>query len=114
MALLISKDPIFEKFAKHLSSLGNTVKPITDKKLDFEFDYKDAELIHGIDGIGGAGALTVEKSPIDYFHIVKKQEWAKCDFAVGGRACRSPLRNRVGLHATRPFPWPIAQVADRR
>ena len=86
MALLISKDPIFEKFGKHLRSLGNTVKPITDNKLDFEFDYKDAELIHGIDGIGGAGALTVEQSPIDYFHIVKKQEWAKCDFAVGGRA----------------------------
>lgn len=71
---------------KHLTSMGNKVNPIFGKRMDFEYDYKDAELIHGIDGIGGVGVFEIDNSPIDYFHLVKKQEWAKCDFAAGGRA----------------------------
>ena len=82
MTMLIS-NPVFEKFQKHIESFGIRSK-IPERKLDFEYDYIDSHLLGDKDGIVGAGALELIGSPIDYIHLVKKQEFAKCDFAVGG------------------------------
>jgi hypothetical protein len=57
---------------------------IVDEKLDFELDYKDVHFMDGKNGMGTAGTLKLEDYTIDYLHILKKQEYAKCDFAVGG------------------------------
>ena len=76
-------DPILEKIQKHFESLG-LKSSIVDEKLDFERDYKEVHLMEGKNGIGTAGSLRLKDSPIDYIHIIKKQEYAKCDFAVGG------------------------------
>ena len=76
-------DPVLEKIQKHFESLG-LKSSIVDEKLDFELDYKEVHLMYGKNGIGTAGSLRLENSPIDHLHIIKKQEYAKCDFAVGG------------------------------
>ncbi|MDH3313266.1 MAG: hypothetical protein OEM28_09005 [Nitrosopumilus sp.] len=83
MTLLLITDPVLEKIQKHFESLG-LKSSIVDEKLDFEIDYKDVHFMDGKNGIGTAGSLKLENSPIDYLHIIKKQEYAKCDFAVGG------------------------------
>ena len=82
MTMLLNTDPVLEKIQKHIEILGIRSK-IPDQKLDFESDYKESHLLEK-DGIGSAGALELVGSPIDYIHLVKKQELAKCDFAVGG------------------------------
>jgi hypothetical protein len=69
-------DPVLEKIQKHFESLG-LKSSIVDEKLDFELDYKDVHFMDGKDGIGTAGSLKLEDSPIDYLHIIKKQEYAK-------------------------------------
>ena len=76
-------DPILDKIQKHFEGLG-LKSSITDEKLDYELNYKDIRLMDGKNGIGTAGSLRLENSPINHLHIVKKQEYAKCDFAVGG------------------------------
>ncbi len=83
MTLLITTSPILEKIQKHFEDLG-LKSSIDYEKLDFEMDYKDVHFIDGEDGIGTAGSLKLIDSPIDYVHIIKKQEYAKCDYAVGG------------------------------
>ena len=83
MTLLLITDPVLEKIQKHFEGLG-LKSSIVDEKLDFERDYKEVHLMEGKNGIGTAGSLRLEDSPIDYLHIIKKQEYAKCDFAVGG------------------------------
>lgn len=83
MTLLLMTDPVLEKIQKHCKSLG-LKSSIVDEKLNFELDYKDVHFMDGKNGIGTAGSLKLEDSPIDYLHIIKKQEYAKCDFAVGG------------------------------
>lgn len=79
----MTTDPITTKIQKHLEGIGANVT-IPDEKMDFELDYKDVHFIEGKNGIGTAGSLRLEGSPIDYLHIIKKQEYAKCDYAVGG------------------------------
>ena len=83
MALLLTTNPILEKIQKHFENLGSN-SSIVDEKLDFELDYGDAHLLENKNGIGTAGSLKLKDSPIDYLHIIKKQEYAKCDYAVGG------------------------------
>ena len=83
MTLLLMTDPVLEKIQKHFEGLG-LKSSIVDKKLDFERDYKEVHLMEGKNGIGTAGSLRLKNSPIDYLHIIKKQEYAKCGFAVGG------------------------------
>jgi len=83
MKLLLSYDPILEKIQKHLMKYG-IKSTVSEKKLDFESDYLDISLLGEKDGIGNVGALKLENSPIDYIQIIKKQEYANCDFAVGG------------------------------
>ncbi|MBS3923147.1 MAG: hypothetical protein KGZ37_08395 [Nitrosarchaeum sp.] len=83
MTMLINRDPVLEKFQKHLESFGIRSK-VLEEKLDFEYDYVDSHLLGDKDGIGGAGVLKLLDSPIDHVHLIKKQEFAKCDFAVGG------------------------------
>jgi len=83
MTLLLMTDPVLEKIQNHFESMG-LQSSIVDEKLDFELDYKDVHFMDGKNGIGTAGSLRLKDSPIDYLHIIKKQEYAKCDFAVGG------------------------------
>jgi hypothetical protein len=45
---------------------------IVEKKLDFELNYLDANLLGTTDGIGSVGSLKLVDSPIDYVNIVKK------------------------------------------
>lgn len=83
MTLLITTSPVLENIQKHFEGLG-LESSIIDERLDFELDYKDVHFIEGKSGIGTAGSLKLKNSPIDYLHIIKKQEYAKCDYAVGG------------------------------
>ncbi len=83
MTLLVTTNPVLEKIQRHFEEMG-LKSSIVDKKLDFELDYKDIHFIEAQSGIGTAGSLKLENSPIDYLHIIKKQEYAKCDYAVGG------------------------------
>lgn len=83
--MLQSIDPIVEKFQTYLKHLG--LESNTEaENLDFESDYLDVKFLGSMDGIGNAGTLKLIDSPIDYINIVKKQELAKCDYAVGGFA----------------------------
>lgn len=83
MTMLVNIDPVVEKFQKHIGSYGIRSK-VPEKKLDFESDYTESQLLGSKNGIGSAGAIELTGSPIDYIHLIKKQEFAKCDFAVGG------------------------------
>ncbi len=83
MTLQIQYEPILEKIQKHFKDYGIT-SSISEQKLDFESDYLHTSLFGTEDGIGNAGSLKLENSPIDYVNIIKKQEYARCDFAPGG------------------------------
>lgn len=83
MTLLVTTSPVLGKIQKHFEGLG-LKSSIISERLDFELDYKDVHFIEGKSGIGTAGSLKLEDSPIDYLHIIKKQEYAKCNYAVGG------------------------------
>ena len=85
MTLLIVKNPLLGKMQKFLKS-KSIESEIPDKKLDFEYDYLDAEYIGHEDGICSVGALELKNSFIDYIQIIKKQKFEKCDFATGGFA----------------------------
>ncbi|MFB5629570.1 MAG: hypothetical protein ACE5RR_06525 [Nitrosarchaeum sp.] len=85
MTMLINTDPVFEKFQKSLERVGLQFQ-IPDKKLDFESGFKECYLLGTTDGICSTGSLQLTNSPIDYIHLIKKQEFANCDFAVGGYA----------------------------
>lgn len=82
MKQLLSYDPILEKVQKHLMKYG-IKSTVSENKLDFESDYSDISRLGVKDGIGNVGALKLENSPIDYIQIIKKQEYANCNFAVG-------------------------------
>ena len=82
MKQLLSYDPTLEKIQKHLMRYG-VKSTVSEKELDFESDYPDISFLDVKDGIGNVGALKLENSPIDYIQIIKKQEYANCDFAVG-------------------------------
>ncbi len=83
MALLLISDPILEKIQKHFNGYG-IKSSISEERLDFESDYPDICILGVKDGMGNVGSLKLENSPIDYIQIIKKQECAKCDYAVGG------------------------------
>jgi len=76
-------NPILERIQNHFEEYGLN-SSIVEKKLDFELDYRDANLLGTTDGVGSVGSLKLVDSPIDYVNIVKKQKFVKCDFAVGG------------------------------
>lgn len=87
MTLQLVKDPVLEKIQKHFEHLG-IQSSVSNEKLDFESGYVDSYMMEGKNGICTVGSLKLYNSSIDYLHLVKKQEYAKCDFAVGGqRAC---------------------------
>lgn len=83
MTMQLTSDPILERIQKYFKDYGIR-STISEEKLDFESDYMDINFLGTRDGIGNVGSLKVENSPIDYIHILKKQEYAKCDYAVGG------------------------------
>ena len=83
--MLISVDPILKKMQDRFREYGFTTS-IPKDKLDFEHDYRDSVLMGSESGIGNLGTLCVDNSAISYINILKKQEMAKCNFAVGGYA----------------------------
>jgi len=83
MTMLLHADPTLEKFQKHIEHLGIRSK-ITEQKLDFEYDYMESHLLGYRDSVGSVGSLKLIGFPIDYINLIKKQQLAKCDFAVGG------------------------------
>ena len=83
MTILLTHDPILEKIQNHFEGYGIR-STISEKRYDFEDDYFDSYLLETKGGIGNAGTLKLEHSPIDYVHVLKKQEYVKCDYAVGG------------------------------
>ncbi|KER05868.1 hypothetical protein AAA799E16_01434 [Marine Group I thaumarchaeote SCGC AAA799-E16] len=82
--MLLRVDPELEKLKKHLNGFG-VKSSLCDQHLDFESDYIDAIFLGTNDGIGNAGSLKVENSPIDFIQVIRKQEYAKCDYVMGGR-----------------------------
>jgi DNA-directed RNA polymerase subunit L len=80
---MLTVDPILGKIQKYFKDYG-IKSSISEKKLDFEDDYLDANILETKKGIRNVGTLKLENSPIDYINIIKKQEYARCDFAVGG------------------------------
>ena len=83
MTMLITTESILEKIQVHFKNYG-IKSSISEQNLDFEADYLDACFLGTRDGIGNAGSLKLKNSPIDYIHFIKKQEYAKCNFAAGG------------------------------
>jgi len=80
---MLTVDPILEKIQKYFKDYG-IKSSISEKKLDFESDYLDLNILETKKDIRNVGTLKLENSPIDYINIIKKQEYARCDFAVGG------------------------------
>ena len=83
MTMLLRTEPELIKLQQHLKKIGIR-SSIPEMKLDFESDYADCVLLGTKDGVGGAGTLKLERSPIDYIQIIKKQEFVHCDYVMGG------------------------------
>ena len=83
MTMMLTVDPILGKIQKYFKDYG-IKSSISEKKLDFESDYLDVNILETKKGIRNVGTLKLENSPIDYINIIKKQEYARCDYAVGG------------------------------
>ncbi len=83
MTMMLTVDPILEKIQKYFKDYG-IKSSISEKRLDFEADYLDANILETKKGTRNVGTLKLENSPIDYINIIKKQEYVRCDFAVGG------------------------------
>lgn len=81
--MLLTQDPILEKIQKHFEIHG-IKSAISEERYDFEDDFLDSYLLETKGGIGNAGTLKLENSPIDYVQVLKKQEYVKCDYAAGG------------------------------
>jgi hypothetical protein len=71
MTMLLTVDPILGKIQNHFEEYWLN-SSIVEKKLDFELDYLDVNLLGTTDGIGSVGSLKLVDSPIDYVNIVKK------------------------------------------
>jgi len=78
----IQYEPILEKVQKHLKNFS-IESSISEEKLDFELDYPSTDFLGTRDGISSVGSIRPKNSPIDYIHILKKQEYVRCDFAAG-------------------------------
>lgn len=85
MSILLTSDPIIEKLQNHFKNYGMNTSTL-DQKLDFENEFISSNLLANENGIGNLGTIKTNDSPIDYINVLKKQELAKCDFAVGGYA----------------------------
>ncbi|MFQ5782001.1 MAG: hypothetical protein ACE5GR_02965 [Nitrosopumilus sp.] len=82
MTMLVTSEPALGKIQKYLKNIG-IKSSIPEQKLDFEEDYLDVDFLRTHDGMGNVGSLKLENSPIDYIHILKKQEYAKCGYTAG-------------------------------
>jgi len=79
-----------DKIRNHFEDIG-LKSSVSENKLDFEDDYKEARLLGSESGIGNLGTINVYDSPIDYINVLKKQELVKCNFTFGGNV-------GLGLH----------------
>ncbi len=95
--LVLKPEPILEKMQKHCKKIGMT-SLISKQKYDFEEDYFDSSFVRAKNSIGNIGTLELANSPIDYFNIIKKQKFVKCDYALG---------SHVGMGIHRHAWWKI-------
>ena len=83
MNILIQIQPELSKVQGSLRELGvSTVIP--QEIFDFEQDFPKATQLGTSNGIGSVGVLAINNSPIDFIQILKKQEFVKCDYVMGG------------------------------
>ena len=82
MSILLRVESELEKLKIHLKEYG-LESSISEQRLDFEEDYVDVIFLGTNDGIGNVGTLKVKNSPIDYIQVIKKQEYANCDYVIG-------------------------------
>ena len=82
MTMLLRVEPELIKLQEHLKKIG-IKSSIPESRLDFESDYVDSILLGTKDGVGSAGSLMLENSPLDYIQILKKQEFVNCDYVMG-------------------------------
>lgn len=80
--LVLKPEPILEKMQKHCKKMG-IKSSISKQKYDFEEDYFDSSFVRTKNSIGNIGTLELTNSSIDYFNIIKKQKFVKCDYALG-------------------------------
>lgn len=85
MSILITTDPVIEKLQHHFGEHGLKTS-LSGDKFDFEDEFTSSSLLGKESGIGNLGTIRIHDSSIDYINVLKKQELAKCDFAVGGYA----------------------------
>lgn len=83
MAMLLHIEPELEKLREHLSK-NKINSVISDQKLDFETDYVSTFSLGTNNGTGNVGSLKIKNSSIDYIQLLKKQEFKKCDYMMGG------------------------------
>lgn len=82
MSTLILNEPIIEKIHKHFKDYGIS-SSIPKQRLDFESNYRDTHFLGTAITLGNVGSLKLENSPINYIHIIKKEEYVKCDYVLG-------------------------------
>ena len=83
MTMQVLYEPILEKIQKHFKDYG-IISSIPEQRLDFESDHLNTIFLGTKNGISSAGSLKLENFPIDYINIIKKQEYARCDYVLGG------------------------------
>lgn len=80
--MLVTSEPVLGKIQEHFKKFGIN-STFSEQKFDFEEDYLNVDFLRTCDGIGNAGTIKLENSPIDYIHVLKKQEFAKCGYTAG-------------------------------
>jgi len=90
MSILIHNEPVLEKMYKHFKDNGIS-SSFLKQKLDFETNYLYPHFLGTSVTIRNVGSLKLENSPIDYIHIIKKEEEVKCDYVMGSHV-------GMGLH----------------
>lgn len=83
MSMLLKVEPELGELHEHLRKNG-ILSVILEQKLDFEKDYADIFSLGICNGIGNVGSLKLNNSPINYVQLLRKQEFKKCNYMMGG------------------------------
>jgi len=83
MSILIQILPELQKLQEHFERFGIRTS-IPQERFDFEQDYPKSIFLGTDNGIGSLGVIEIKNSPIDLIQILKKQEFVKCNYVMGG------------------------------
>lgn len=81
--MLVYSNQLLERLHNLLDEFGTKSDIISDRTLDFEYDYDSFHLARS-NGICSIGALRLFGAPIDYVHVLKQQKLEDCQFVPGG------------------------------